>query len=155
MDGDTRTEDAMQDLRSLRDAFRQLNVIAPDLNKAMIDEIQERAEELFAQCVSSLEKSLQLWKTSDSLAGRTLGPETDSRAAGKTGQRSGGDCGAYEPDAGGSAAASPVSRRATPGCSSCAANSIRASKVAKKVEQRVDSMLTGGSLQNLTQINKS
>ena len=28
-------------------------------------------------------------------------------------------------------------------------------EVAKKVEQRVDSMLNGGSLQNLTQINKS
>ena len=40
MDGDTRTEDAMQDLRSLRDAFRKLNVIAPNLNQAMIDEEQ-------------------------------------------------------------------------------------------------------------------
>ena len=68
MDGDERTETAMQDLRSLRQAFRQLDKIAPDLNRAMIEDIQQRSEELFQQCMSSLEKTLQLWKTADSLA---------------------------------------------------------------------------------------
>ncbi|MDP7013861.1 MAG: hypothetical protein QF927_07745, partial [Verrucomicrobiota bacterium] len=68
MDGDERTETAMQDLRSLRQAFRELDKIAPDLNRAMIEDIQQRSEELFQQCVSSLEKTLQLWKTAESLA---------------------------------------------------------------------------------------
>ena len=71
MDGDERTETAMQDLRSLRQAFRQLDKIAPDLNRAMIEDIQQRSEELFQQCVSSLEKTLQLWKTAESLASET------------------------------------------------------------------------------------
>ena len=71
MDGDERTETAMQDLRSLRQAFRQLDKIAPALNRSMIEDIQERSEELFHQCVSSLEKTLQLWKTAESLASET------------------------------------------------------------------------------------
>ena len=71
MDGDERTETAMQDLRSLRQAVRQLDKIAPDLNRAMIEDIQQRSEELFQQCVSSLEKTLQLWKTAESLASET------------------------------------------------------------------------------------
>ena len=99
VDGDERTETAMQDLRSLRQAFRQLDKIAPDLNRVMIEDIQQRSEELFQQCVSSLEKTLQLWKTADSLASDN-GPQTDPRAARKTGGRRGPDRRAHEPDPG-------------------------------------------------------
>ena len=153
MDGDTRTEDAMQDLRSLRDAFRKLNVIAPNLNQAMIDEIRERAEELFEQCVSSLEKTLQLWKTADSLASEIAKkPILEQREK-------------LVNEVVGTVENMSQTLAAVQGITSKPEGDVRLQQlrgeldqsleVAKKVEQRVDSMLTGGSLQNLTQINKS
>ena len=152
MDGDTRTEDAMQDLRSLRDAFRQLNVIAPDLNQAMIDEIQERAEELFAQCVSSLEKSLQLWKTADSLASDVAKKpilEQREKLVSEV-------VGTVEHMSRTLAAVQSITSKPE---GDARLQQLRSEldqslEVAKRVEQRVDSMLTGGSLQNLTQLNK-
>lgn len=143
----------MQDLRSLRDAFRKLNVIAPNLNQAMIDEIRERAEELFEQCVSSLEKTLQLWKTADSLASEIAKkPILEQREK-------------LVNEVVGTVEHMSQTLAAVQGITSKPEGDVRLQQlrgeldqsleVAKKVEQRVDSMLTGGSLQNLTQINKS
>ena len=143
----------MQDLRSLRDAFRKLNVIAPNLNQAMIDEIRERAEKLFEQCVSSLEKTLQLWKTADSLASEIAKkPILEQREK-------------LVNEVVGTVEHMSQTLAAVQGITSKPEGDVRLQQlrgeldqsleVAKKVEQRVDSMLTGGSLQNLTQINKS
>ncbi len=152
MDGDERTETAMQDLRSLRQAFRELDKIAPDLNRAMIEDIQQRSEELFQQCVSSLEKTLQLWKTAESLTSeiarkpileqrekrvgdvvQTVGHMSRTLAAvqGIT-DRSDGDARLHR----------------------LRGELDQSLEVAKKVEQRIDSLLTGGSIQSLTKINK-
>ena len=99
VDGDERTETAMQDLRSLRQAFRQLDKIAPDLNRVMIEDIQQRSDELFQQCVSSLEKNAATVEDRRQL-GLRYGPQTDPRAARKTGGRRGPDRRAHEPDPG-------------------------------------------------------
>ena len=152
MDGDERTETAMQDLRSLRQAFRELDKIAPDLNRAMIEDIQQRSEELFQQCVSSLEKTLQLWKTAEKLASeiarkpileqreklvgdvvQTVGHMSRTLAAvqGIT-DRSDGDARLHR----------------------LRGELDQSLEVAKKVEQRIDSLLAGGSIQSLTKINK-
>ena len=152
LDGDERTETAMQDLRSLRQAFRELDKIAPDLNRAMIEDIQQRSEELFQQCVSSLEKTLQLWKTAENLASeiarkpileqreklvgdvvQTVGHMSRTLAAvqGIT-DRSDGDARLHR----------------------LRGELDQSLEVAKKVEQRIDSLLAGGSIQSLTKINK-
>jgi hypothetical protein len=151
MDGDERTETAMQDLRSLRQAFRQLDKIAPDLNRAMIEDIQQRSEELFQQCVSSLEKTLQLWKTAESLASETARKpilEQREKLVGDVVQT-----------------VEHMSRTlaSVQGITDRSDGDVRLQRlrgeldqsleVAKKVEQRVDSLLTGGSIQNLTKIN--
>jgi hypothetical protein len=151
MDGDERTETAMQDLRSLRQAFRQLDKIAPDLNRAMIEDIQQRSEELFQQCVSSLEKTLQLWKTAESLASETARKpilEQREKLVGDVVQT-----------------VEHMSRTlaSVQGITSRSDGDARLQRlrgeldqsleVAKKVEQRVDSLLTGGRVQNLSGIN--
>ena len=151
MDGDERTETAMQDLRSLRQAFRQLDKIAPDLNRAMIEDIQERSEELFQQCVSSLDKTLQLWKTAESLASETARKpilEQREKLVGDVVQT-----------------VEHMSRTlaSVQGITSRSDGDARLQRlrgeldqsleVAKKVEQRVDSLLTGGRVQNLSEIN--
>ena len=153
MDGDERTETAMQDLRSLRQAFRQLDKIAPNLNRAMIEDIQERSEELFQQCVSSLEKTLQLWKTADSLASETARKpilEQREKLVGDVVQT-----------------VEHMSRTlaSVQGITNRSEGDIRLKRlrgeldqsmeVAKKVEQRVDSLLAGGRVQNLSGINNS
>jgi len=152
MDGDERTETAMQDLRSLRQAFQQLDKIAPDLNQAMIDDIQQRSEELFQQCMSSLEKTLQLWKTAESLASETARKpilEQREKLVGDVVQT-----------------VEHMSRTlaSVQGITDRSDGDVRLQRlrgeldqsleVAKKVEQRVDSLLTGGSIQSLTNINK-
>ena len=152
MDGDERTETAMQDLRSLRQAFRQLDKIAPDLNRAMIEDIQQRSEELFQQCVSSLEKTLQLWKTAESLASETARKpilEQREKLVGDVVQT-----------------VEHMSRTlaSVQGITNRSEGDIRLQRlrgeldqsmeVAKKVEQRVDSLLTGGRVHNLSGINK-
>ena len=152
MDGDERTETAMQDLRSLRQAFRQLDKIAPDLNRAMIEDIQQRSEELFQQCVSSLEKTLQLWKTAESLASETARKpilEQREKLVGNVVQT-----------------VEHMSRTlaSVQGITNRSEGDIRLQRlrgeldqsmeVAKKVEQRVDSLLTGARVQNLSGINK-
>ena len=152
MDGDERTETAMQDLRSLRQAFQQLDKIAPDLNQAMIDDIQQRSEELFQQCMSSLEKTLQLWKTAESLASETVRKpilEQREKLVGDVVQT-----------------VEHMSRTlaSVQGITDRSDGDVRLQRlrgeldqsleVAKKVEQRVDSLLTGGSIQSLTNINK-
>lgn len=153
MDGDSRTEDAMQDLRSLRDAFRQLNVIAPNLNQAMIDEIQQRAKELFEQCLSSLEKSLQLWKTADSLASEIAKkPILEQREKLVSDVVS-----TVEHMSQTLAAVQGITNRSE---GDARLQQLRGEldqslEVAKKVEQRVDSLLTNAPLQDLTQVNKS
>ncbi|MEE2947414.1 MAG: hypothetical protein VX392_03775 [Verrucomicrobiota bacterium] len=152
MDGDERTETAMQDLRSLRQAFRQLDKIAPDLNRAMIEDIQERSEELFQQCVSSLEKTLQLWKTAESLAS-----ETARKPILKQREKLVDDV---------VQTVEHMSRTlaSVQGITDRSDGDVRLQRlrgeldqsleVAKKVEQRVDSLLTGGSVQSLAKINK-
>ena len=152
MDGDERTETAMQDLRSLRQAFQQLDKIAPDLNQAMIDDIQQRSEELFQQCMSSLEKTLQLWKTAESLASETARKpilEQREKLVGDVVQT-----------------VEHMSRTlaSVQGITDRSDGDVRLQRlrgeldqsleVAKKVEQRVDSLLTGVSIQSLTNINK-
>ena len=151
MDGDERTETAMQDLRSLRQAFRQLDKIAPDLNRAMIEDIQQRSEELFQQCVSSLDKTLQLWKTAESLASEAARKpilEQREKLVGDVVQT-----------------VEHLSRTlaSVQGITSRSDGDARLQRlrgeldqsleVAKKVEQRVDSLLTGGRVQNLSGIN--
>ena len=152
MDGDERTETAMQDLRSLRQAFRQLDKIAPDLNRAMIEDIQQRSEELFQQCMSSLEKTLQLWKTADSLASEMARKpilEQREKLVGEVVQT-----------------VEHMSRTlaSVQGITSRSDGDARLQRlrgeldqsleVAKKVEQRIDLLLTGGRVQNLSEINK-
>ena len=152
MDGDERTETAMQDLRSLRQAFRELDKIAPDLNRAMIEDIQQSSEELFQQCVSSLEKTLKLWKTADSLASEIARKpilEQREKLVGEVVQT-----------------VEHMSRTlaAVQGITERSDGDVRLKRlrgeldqsleVAKKVEQRVDSLLTSGSIQSLDKISK-
>ena len=152
MDGDERTETAMQDLRSLREAFRELDKIAPDLNRAMIEDIQQRSEELFQQCVSSLEKTLQLWKTAESLASEVARKpilEQREKLVGEVVQT-------VEHMSRTLASVQGITDRSD---GDARLHRLRGEldqslEVAKKVEQRVDSLLNGGSIQSLTKINK-
>ncbi|HJO09944.1 MAG TPA: hypothetical protein QGH16_08835 [Verrucomicrobiota bacterium] len=152
MDGDERTETAMQDLRSLRQAFRQLDKIAPDLNRAMVLDIQQRSEELFQQCVSSLEKTLQLWKTADSLASETARkPILEQR------EKLVGDVVQTVEHMSRTLAA--VQGITNPSDVDARLQRLRGEldqslEVAKKVEQRIDSLLTDGRVHNLSGINK-
>ena len=151
VDGDERTETAMQDLRSLRQAFRQLDKIAPDLNRVMIEDIQQRSEELFQQCVSSLEKTLQLWKTAESLASTTARKpilEQREKLVAEVVQ---------------TVEHMSQTLASVQGITSRSDGDIRLQRlrseldqsleVAKKVEQRVDALLTGGRVQNVSGIN--
>ena len=137
---------------NLRQAFRQLDKIAPDLNRAMIEDIQQRSEELFQQCMSSLEKTLQLWKTADSLASEMARKpilEQREKLVGEVVQT-----------------VEHMSRTlaSVQGITSRSDGDARLQRlrgeldqsleVAKKVEQRIDSLLTGGRVQNLSEINK-
>ena len=118
----------------------------------MIDEIQERAEELFAQCVSSLEKSLQLWKTADSLASdvakKPILEQREKLVSEVVGtvEHMSRTLAAVQ-----SITSKPEGDARLPQLRSELDQSL---EVAKKVEQRVDSMLDTGSLQSLTQLNK-
>ncbi|MBT3840673.1 MAG: hypothetical protein HN707_11750 [Verrucomicrobia bacterium] len=153
VDGDERTETSMQDLRSLRQAFRQLDKIAPDLNQMMVEDIQQRSDELFQQCVSSLEKTLQLWKTADSLASETARkPILDQREK-------------LVSDVVQTVEHMSRTLASVQGITSRSDGDARLQRlrgeldqsleVAKKVEQRVDSLLTGARVQNSQQINKT
>jgi hypothetical protein len=152
VDGDERTETAMQDLRSLRQAFRQLDKIAPDLNQVMIEDIQQRSDELFQQCVSSLEKTLQLWKTADSLASEMARKpilEQREKLVGDVVQT-------VEHMSRTLASVQGITSRSD---GDARLQHLRGEldqslEVAKKVEQRIDSMLTRGSIQNLSGLNK-
>ena len=152
MDGDERTETAMQDLRSLREAFRELDKIAPDLNRAMIEDIQQRSEELFQQCVSSLEKTLQLWKTAENLASEIARKpilEQREKLVGEVVQT-------VEHMSRTLASVQGITDRSD---GDARLHRLRGEldqslEVAKKVEQRIDSLLAGGSIQSLTKINK-
>ena len=153
MDGDSRTEDSMQDLRSLRQAFGQLDKIAPDLNRAMIDEIRKRSEELFQQCVSSLEKSLQLWKTADSLASeKARKPILDQRE-----KLVSEVIGTVEHMSQTLAAVQGITNKSD---GDARLQQLRGEldqslEVAKRVEQRVDSLLNEGSLKKLNNFNNT
>ena len=153
MDGDKRTEIAMQDLRSLRQAFQQLDKIAPDLNRAIVEDIQQRSEELFQQCVSSLEKTLQLWKTAESLASKTARKpilKQREKLVAEVVQ---------------TVEHMSQTLASVQGMTSRRDGDIRLQRlrseldqsldVAKKVEQRVDALLTGVPVQNSQQINKT
>ena len=153
LDGDSRTEDSMQDLRSLRQAFSQLDKIAPDLNRAMIDEIQKRAEELFQQCVRSLEKSLQLWKTADSLASELAQKPIMEQREKLVGEV----IGTVEHMSRTLAAVQGITKKSD---GDARLQTLRGEldqslEVAKKVEQRVDSLLNTNSLNNLNKINNT
>ena len=153
MDGDSRTEDSMQDLRSLRQAFGQLDKIAPDLNRAMIDEIRKRSEELFQQCVSSLEKSLQLWKTADSLASeKARKPILEQRE-----KLVSEVIGTVEHMSQTLAAVQGITNKSD---GDARLQQLRGEldqslEVAKRVEQRVDSLLNQGSLKKLNNFNNT
>ena len=153
MDGDSRTEDSMQDLRSLRQAFGQLDKIAPDLNRAMIDEIRKRSEELFQQCVSSLEKSLQLWKTADSLASeKARKPILEQRE-----KLVSEVIGTVEHMSQTLAAVQGITNKSD---GDARLQQLRGEldqslEVAKRVEQRVDSLLNEGSLKKLKNFNNT
>ena len=153
MDGDSRTEDSMQDLRSLRQAFGQLDKIAPDLNRAMIDEIRKRSEELFQQCVSSLEKSLQLWKTADSLASeKARKPILEQRE-----KLVSEVIGTVEHMSQTLAAVQGITNKSD---GDARLQQLRGEldqslEVAKRVEQRVDSLLNEGSLKKLNNFNNT
>ena len=153
MDGDSRTEDSMQDLRSLRQAFGQLDKIAPDLNRAMIDEIRKRSEELFQQCVSSLEKSLQLWKTADSLASeKARKPILEQRE-----KLVSEVIGTVEHMSQTLAAVQGITNKSD---GDARLQQLRGEldqslEVAKRVEQRVDSLLNKGSLKKLNNFNNT
>ena len=137
---------------NLRQAFRQLDKIAPDLNRAMIEDIQQRSEELFQQCMSSLEKTLQLWKTADSLASEMARKPILEQREKQVGE--------------GVQTVEHMSRTlaSVQGITSRSDGDARLQRlrgeldqsleVAKKVEQRIDSLLTGGRVQNLSEINK-
>lgn len=153
LDGDSRTEDSMQDLRSLRQAFRQLDKIAPDLNRAMIDEIQKRAEELFQQCVRSLEKSLQLWKTADSLASELAQKPIMEQREKLVGEV----VGTVEHMSRTLAAVQGITKKSD---GDARLQTLRGEldqslEVAKKVEQRVDSLLNTNSLNKLNKLNNT
>ncbi|MFL2911372.1 MAG: hypothetical protein ACJZ70_12635 [Limisphaerales bacterium] len=153
LDGDSRTEDSMQDLRSLRQAFSQLDKIAPDLNRAMIDEIQKRAEELFQQCVRSLEKSLQLWKTADSLASELAQKPIMEQREKLVGEV----IGTVEHMSRTLAAVQGITKKSD---GDARLQTLRGEldqslEVAKKVEQRVDSLLNTSSLNKLNKINNT
>ena len=153
LDGDSRTEDSMQDLRSLRQAFSQLDKIAPDLNRAMIDEIQKRAEELFQQCVRSLEKSLQLWKTADSLASELAQKPIMEQREKLVGEV----VGTVEHMSRTLAAVQGITKKSD---GDARLQTLRGEldqslEVAKKVEQRVDSLLNTNSLNKLNKLNNT
>ena len=153
LDGDSRTEDSMQDLRSLRQAFSQLDKIAPDLNRAMIDEIQKRAEELFQQCVRSLEKSLQLWKTADSLASELAQKPIMEQREKLVGEV----IGTVEHMSRTLAAVQGITKKSD---GDARLQTLRGEldqslEVAKRVEQRVDSLLNKRSLKKLNNFNNT
>jgi len=63
-DGDPRTEGALRDLRSLVRALDEMSgESGSGLDPASAVEIQIDTMELFRQCVRSLERTLQMWRT--------------------------------------------------------------------------------------------
>ena len=63
-DGDKRTESALHDLRSLTKAFEIMrNEPDSDLNLHTVFSIFSSVEDLFDQCVQTLERTLRLWYT--------------------------------------------------------------------------------------------
>ena len=68
-DGDARTEGALRDLRSLAEALARLSETDEGkLPSPMVVSIRADAAALFAQCVRSLERTLELWHTARSMA---------------------------------------------------------------------------------------
>ena len=67
-DGDPRTESALRDLRSLTRAFEELRDNPElELNARSMFDIASGVQELFEQCVRSLERTLKLWHTGQEL----------------------------------------------------------------------------------------
>ncbi|MBN1880268.1 hypothetical protein JW823_09185 [bacterium] len=63
-DGDPRTETCLRDLRTLARAFDHNPEWRNSLNQSSAMDVLSGVEQLFTQCVASLEKSLELWYTS-------------------------------------------------------------------------------------------
>lgn len=67
-DRDSRTENALRDLRSLSKALDELEGEGYiDTDSATVVEIRAGAGELFEKCIQSLEQSLKLWHTAGSM----------------------------------------------------------------------------------------
>lgn len=62
-DGDHRTESCLRDLRALAGAFEQGRAWAGSLNSSTGIDVLSGVDQLFKQCVVSLEKTLELWYT--------------------------------------------------------------------------------------------
>ena len=60
-DGDGRTESALRDLRTFAEAFNDEQLWSSGLNSRTTFDIMEGVDQLFRQCVGSLEQSLSLW----------------------------------------------------------------------------------------------
>ena len=67
-DGDPRTEACLRDLRALAKAFRSAPKPSIDLKIHDAFSIAAGVEELFTRSVASLEKTLDLWRTAQSMA---------------------------------------------------------------------------------------
>lgn len=62
-DGDPRTEQALRNLRTLVDAFKQGGGWSDTMNAASTFDIVSGVDDLFGACVRSLERTLELWET--------------------------------------------------------------------------------------------
>ncbi len=66
-DGDPRTETCLRDLRTLAQAFQTKKEWTFSLNSRSTFDILSGVERLFSQCIRYLEKSLDLWYTSQKM----------------------------------------------------------------------------------------
>jgi len=71
-DKDSRTEKALRDLRELSNAIQGSTDQESSLDAQTRFELHFKVEQLFSKCVSRLEKSLQLWKSSKEISNKQV-----------------------------------------------------------------------------------
>lgn len=67
-DEDPRTEQALRDLRTLVEAFREGDHWSDNLNAASAFDILSTVDDLFSACERSLEQTLELWETAQDVS---------------------------------------------------------------------------------------
>ncbi|MHC4672298.1 MAG: hypothetical protein ACYTBZ_07415 [Planctomycetota bacterium] len=67
-DGDSRTEQCLRDLRVLAESFKEGQSGCSSLNATSTFDILSNVDDLFAECVRSLEKTLELWHAANRMS---------------------------------------------------------------------------------------